>query len=143
MKKIFSQIVGLSFISLFVYAQNSLDEVVAKIKNPNPNIIVILKKIDYDVNVALNAYPGKMQFDQMKKAIESAACLNTFGEEPGKEMYKDLVNYLEPKFKSFDLLVKKYSEDKVFKDQLSQFRKDILTIPQNKVCRFEFVKYSN
>lgn len=104
----------------------------------NQMIAWSLKNIEYELDQSFSAYPGNLQFEQIKKTIRSSACLKTFSQELLKPENKVAFDKLEPKFVQFDALLKKYSEDNKFKRQLSEFNKEIDTLPKNKLCPSEF-----
>lgn len=105
--------------------------------NSDSNVVLLLKNLDINLSNAISAYPGKLQFAQIKKTIESSACLKMYKDEVSKPQYKPTLDSLEPKFIQFDQLLKKYSEDKKFKDELSLYTKSVSELPKEKVCRFD------
>ncbi len=105
--------------------------------NLDSNLVLLLKNLDINLSNSISAYPGKLQFEQMKKTIESSACLKMYKDEVSKPQFKSTLDTLEAKFIQFDQLLKKYSEDKKFKEELSEFKKSVSELPKEKVCRFE------
>lgn len=138
MMKLFNILFFLLFSSI-IYANSSstFNHELEKIPNSNPQIILLFKKLDFNLSNSLSAYPGKLQFEQMKKTIESSTCLKIYQEEVSKPIYKAALDSLESKFVQFDQLLKKYSNDTKFKDELIKFKNSVTLLPKEKVCHFE------
>lgn len=140
MKLYFSLFLLISFSSILATTNLSLNLELSKISNSDSNVILLLKNLDINLSNAISAYPGKLQVEQMKKAIDSSACLKMYSAELNKPIYKAALDTLESKFIQFDHLLKKYSEDKQYKDELVRYNKSVSLLPKDKVCRFIILK---
>lgn len=132
---IFFFVLIISF-SISATTNSNLNLELEKINNSDSNVVFLFKNLDYNLSAAISAYPGKQQFELIKKAINSSACLKMYQVEVSKPIYKVVLDLLEPKFMQFDQLLKKYGEDVNFKAELAQYQKMISLLPKDKICHF-------
>jgi hypothetical protein len=120
--------------------QSELENEIAKIQNPNTNVINAIRKLEKDSLAFMNNTNEKKNADYVISFLESSSCMKAFGSTIRDRKYKDVLEYVQKIAVTTVEKVGKYESDKIFIEKITKSAEEMNKVDPIKLCRFKIVE---
>lgn len=120
--------------------QSELESEIAKIQNPNINLVNAIRQLEKDSLAFMNNTNEKKNVDYVISFLGSNSCIKAFASTLRDRKYKDVLESLQKNVGAAVEKVGKYESDKVFIEKITKSAEEMSKKEPITLCRFAIVE---